>query len=125
MWMDNFYYKKPYIDLLQDISAHQEKNKYTDNKPRMLIFKHNNYGKFKADDVAQDLISAGYLMKPEKDNSKIFITDEGKAFLQSYYQFKIKGWLAKFSELFKMNFIPIVSIFTLTLAVISIMIQCF
>lgn len=92
-WMNNFYFKKIYVEVLHCIKNHQQR------------FAGQNYPQpweslSLIDQSIKNLCGADYL-KMQENCSNIFITKKGANVLEKYFQFTLKGDLAKFTKIFK------------------------
>ncbi len=76
--------------------------------------------KIELEEALRFLIDANFVNQPNHRCGNIFITDKGKKFLEKYARFNMKGKLAKFTEIFNKNFAPMISLFALTVAFISL-----
>lgn len=119
--INNFHTKKIYIDILQFIKNHNVKNKNSDFKAHHLFikvhFQNNSIHQDLINKLLEDLTNSGLL---GFHSGNYFVTEKGKSHLENYHLFKIKGKVAKCSELVEKNLKGLMIIFAVAISVLSL-----
>lgn len=124
-WLNKFYCKQLSIDILDCVKSHKEKDTDPNNPPNEMViteklqndFQHN---KNEIGETYVDLIKSGYLIRSSQGTPNFDLSLCGEKFLEDYYRFKMKGMLAKFTQIFKENLISIVAILALIISLFKI-----
>lgn len=119
----SFYSKEIYINFLTHVSEIPDKENERYCHAYNLFMKNQIRSQYGYDDRQLDLakkylINSGYLIASGGTQS-LFITEEGKGFLQNYYRFRMLGKWGKFTTIFNKNFIAILSILSLLVSFAS------
>ena len=124
--LDNFFLQKPYRDLLFYMKVNQDAgsdNIYLNHiAPARNALGYTDEKKEQFEKLYTDLIDCGYMSKKEK-SGQLYITKDGRDFLQNYARFKALGVTAKFTEIFKRNFTGIVSLLAVIISVVSLIVS--
>lgn len=123
----SFYAKEIYINFLAHVSEipKEESDRYLHNYNLVMknqIQSHHGYNDKKLDLAKNYLINSGYLVETG-ETKNLFITEEGKKFLQDYYRFRMLGKWGKFTTIFNENFTAIFSVVSIVISTFSLFVS--
>lgn len=124
--IDSLYARKCYIDILHYLNTNQSKSKEDCLNFKQVAIEYLGYAKgreSKFDEICSILINCGYMSKSKDSYPQLYITDEGKIFLQDYFRFSILGFFGKFTQIFNRNLIGIISIISIIIAICSLILS--